>query len=493
MERKSSQRSAVAGSRSSCRICWVCSASTLVSSMGPERVISPGFSVCGVVFCASPPASSGKVPSDNVCCVGESTLRVVVLADGLGLGSSCVVAMLCCGAPLSLVLGEARPVSGSCWIREEHRDPSGKDSSSLVAAGVVAFLEFWLREPAMLPKRGGRGVRARSGDGGRKCRGLSWSVSLCGDSCCLGLGGMEVALSSCENSEAHEDLLLAVETSLGVGGRLPVFAESSSGSSGGAGDASSKVAKGGQSSAPARLAGVVRDADRVGPDSVSVVSAPEDADAELTEADAPRVSSLTSEDAALPLALESDSPSRRQERGPLAVMRGVIFGVRTCRREVVSPDLGEGAPDDWLSAAPPAPPGPPGQTKGAAPYRLPQRPPFLTKGLGQSPWFRAMVELHWSRPAEQGLSRTSTQGRGTLGLVVKAALGDHPPAKQATPELIAQYSGDSGVSLLPTAERHSLLPHPEVRPPSGFRRQELSRVQRPQTVLLERRGGQGWV
>ncbi|KAL3192075.1 hypothetical protein MRX96_018194 [Rhipicephalus microplus] len=120
---------------------------------------------------------------------------------------------------------------------------------------------------------------------------------------------------------------------------------------GGAGDASSKVAKGGQSSAPDRLSGVVRDADRVGPDSVSVVSAPEDADAELTEADAPRVSSLTPEDAALPLALESDSPSRRQERGPLAVVRGVIFGVRTCRREVVSPDLGEGAPDDWLSAA----------------------------------------------------------------------------------------------------------------------------------------------
>ncbi|KAL3192085.1 hypothetical protein MRX96_018204 [Rhipicephalus microplus] len=119
----------------------------------------------------------------------------------------------------------------------------------------------------------------------------------------------------------------------------------------GAGDASSKVAKGGQSSAPDRLAGVVMDADRVGPVSVSVVSAPEDADAELTEADAPRVSSFTPEDAALPLALETDSPSRRQERGPLAVVRGVIFGVRTCRREVVSPDLGEGAPDDWLSAA----------------------------------------------------------------------------------------------------------------------------------------------
>ncbi|KAL3213457.1 hypothetical protein MRX96_035390 [Rhipicephalus microplus] len=111
----------------------------------------------------------------------------------------------------------------------------------------------------------------------------------------------------------------------------------------------------------------------------------------------------------------------------------------------------------WKSRSqkPPGPPGPPGLTKGAAPYRLPQRPPFLTKGLGQSPWLRAMVELHWSRPAEQGLSRTSTQGRGTLGLVGKAALGDHPPAKQATPEVIAQYSGDSGVSLLPTAERPS--------------------------------------
>ncbi|KAL3192055.1 hypothetical protein MRX96_018174 [Rhipicephalus microplus] len=91
---------------------------------------------------------------------------------------------------------------------------------------------------------------------------------------------------------------------------------------GGAGDASSKVAKGGQSSVPDMLAGVERDADRVGPVSVSVVSAPEDADAETTEADARRVSSLTTEDAALLLALESDSPSRRQERGPLAVVRG---------------------------------------------------------------------------------------------------------------------------------------------------------------------------
>ncbi|KAL3203007.1 hypothetical protein MRX96_042218 [Rhipicephalus microplus] len=43
---------------------------------------------------------------------------------------------------------------------------------------------------------------------------------------------MEVALSSCEKSNAHEDLLLAVETSLGVGGGLSVVAESSSGSSG---------------------------------------------------------------------------------------------------------------------------------------------------------------------------------------------------------------------------------------------------------------------
>lgn len=84
----------------------------------------------------------------------------------------------------------------------------------------------------MLPKRGGRGVRARSGDGGQECRGLSWSVSLCGDSCCLGLGGMEVGLSSCENSEAHEDRLLVVETSLGVGGGLSVAAKSLSGSSG---------------------------------------------------------------------------------------------------------------------------------------------------------------------------------------------------------------------------------------------------------------------
>ncbi|KAL3214928.1 hypothetical protein MRX96_034494 [Rhipicephalus microplus] len=88
------------------------------------------------------------------------------------------------------------------------------------------------------------------------------------------------------------------------------------------------VAKGGQSSALDRLAGVVRDADRVGPDSVSVVSAPEDADTEAMEADAPRVSSLTPEDAALLLALESDSPSRRQERGALCGRAG-----RGLRRE----------------------------------------------------------------------------------------------------------------------------------------------------------------
>lgn len=81
-----------------------------------------------------------------------------------------------------------------------------------------------------------------------------------------------------------------------------------------------------------------------------------------------------------------------------------------------------------------------------------------------------MVELHWSRPAEQGLGCTSTQGRGTLGLVGKAALGDHPPAKQATPELIAQYSGDSGVSLLPTAERHSPAAAPRREAASGSRR-----------------------
>ncbi|KAL3203032.1 hypothetical protein MRX96_042244, partial [Rhipicephalus microplus] len=101
----------------------------------------------------------------------------------------------------------------------------------------------------------------------------------------------------------------------------------------GTGDASSKVAKGGQSSALDRLAGVVRDADRVGPDSVSVVSAPEDADAEATEADALRVSTFTPEDSALLLALESDSPSRRHERGPIAVARGAVLGVSTCRRE----------------------------------------------------------------------------------------------------------------------------------------------------------------
>ncbi|KAL3192044.1 hypothetical protein MRX96_018163 [Rhipicephalus microplus] len=83
-----------------------------------------------------------------------------------------------------------------------------------------------------------------------------------------------------------------------------------------------------------------------------------------------------------------------------------------------------------------------------------------------------MVELHWSRPVEQGLSRTSTQGRGTLGLVGKAALGDHPPAKQATPELIAQYSGDSGVSLLPTAEVHSPAAAPRREAASGSRRQK---------------------
>ncbi|KAL3192057.1 hypothetical protein MRX96_018176 [Rhipicephalus microplus] len=104
MERKSSQRSAVAGSRSSCRICWVCSASTLVSSIGPERMISPGFTVCGAGSCDSPPASSIESPSGDVGGVGESTLWVILLADGLAGGSSCAVSKLCCGAPCWLVL-----------------------------------------------------------------------------------------------------------------------------------------------------------------------------------------------------------------------------------------------------------------------------------------------------------------------------------------------------------------------------------------------------
>lgn len=120
-------------------------------------------------------------------------------------------------------------MSGSCWRRDENRDPSGGDSSSLVADGIVASLELWLGEQAVLPKRGGRGVRARSGDGGRERRGLSWSVSLCGDSCCLGLGVMEDAFPTCENREAHEDLLLAVAASLGVGDGVPVVAETRSG------------------------------------------------------------------------------------------------------------------------------------------------------------------------------------------------------------------------------------------------------------------------
>ncbi|KAL3192029.1 hypothetical protein MRX96_018148 [Rhipicephalus microplus] len=98
---------------------------------------------------------------------------------------------------------------------------------------------------------------------------------------------------------------------------------------GGAGDASSKVARGGQSSASDGLAGVVGDADRVGPVSVSAVSAPEDADAEATGTDAPRVSSLTQEDSALLPELDSDSPLRRQERGALAVVWDAVLGART--------------------------------------------------------------------------------------------------------------------------------------------------------------------
>ncbi|KAL3195583.1 hypothetical protein MRX96_045574 [Rhipicephalus microplus] len=137
--------------------------------------------------------------------------------------------MLCCGAPCWLVLGVARASSGSCWRRDEHRDPSGVDSTSLVAHGIVASLELWFGEPAMLPRRKGRGVRARSGDGDRQRRGLSWSVSLSGDSCCLELGVMEDAFPTCENREAHEDLLLAVEASVGVGDGVPVVAETSSG------------------------------------------------------------------------------------------------------------------------------------------------------------------------------------------------------------------------------------------------------------------------
>ncbi|KAL3203031.1 hypothetical protein MRX96_042243 [Rhipicephalus microplus] len=78
-------------------------------------------------------------------------------------------------------------------------------------------------------------------------------------------------------------------------------------------------------------------------------------------------------------------------------------------------------------------------------------PKDLASRHGLEPWCSCIGAGRQSR----GLSRTSTQGRGTLGLVGKAALGDHPPAKQATAELIAQYSGDSGVSLLPTTERHS--------------------------------------
>ncbi|KAL3220465.1 hypothetical protein MRX96_029868 [Rhipicephalus microplus] len=104
-----------------------------------------------------------------------------------------------------------------------------------------------------------------------------------------------------------------------------------------------------------------------------------------------------------------------------------------------------------------------------------------------------MVKLHWSRPAEQGLSRTSNQGLGTLSLVGKVTLGDHPPAKQATSELIAQYSSDSEVSLLPTAERHSPAAAPRSEAAKRIPQAKTFAGLKPQTVLLERPGGQGWV
>ncbi|KAL3245252.1 hypothetical protein MRX96_047041 [Rhipicephalus microplus] len=122
------------------------------------------------------------------------------LTDRRDRGSSCTVAMVCCGAPYSLVVGVGKTPPASWWGRKQHRDPSGDDSSLLVADGVATSLEFWLGEPAMLPRRGGRGVRAHFGDGGREHCGQLWSVSLFGDSCCLGLGGIEVALPSCEKS-----------------------------------------------------------------------------------------------------------------------------------------------------------------------------------------------------------------------------------------------------------------------------------------------------
>ncbi|KAL3192015.1 hypothetical protein MRX96_018134 [Rhipicephalus microplus] len=80
----------------------------------------------------------------------------------------------------------------------------------------------------MQPRREGGGVRARSGDGDRERREQPWSASLCGNSCCLGLGGMEAAVPFCEKREAHEDLLLAVEASLGMGDGVLLVAETSS-------------------------------------------------------------------------------------------------------------------------------------------------------------------------------------------------------------------------------------------------------------------------